>query len=187
MKIKVGVSNRHVHLTKEDYVALFCSDVIEVRNPLNQPGEFASNSTVTIKSESGRILENVRILGPFREYSQVEVSKTDAIYLKLNPPVRKSGDVGGSAPITIIGPKGELNLKEGLIIANRHLHLDNDMARELGLVDNQVINVNINTEKKGSIEVIAKVTKEAYFEIHLDTDDANGFLIENGNEVEAEL
>lgn len=183
LKAGVGISNRHVHLTKKDYMLLFGDDKITIRNKLNQPGEFAANETVTIKSEKG-IIENVRVLGPFRDYTQVEISKTDAVYLKLNPPVRKSGNIINSEGITIIGPKREINIKEGVIIAERHLHLDEESAKELGLKDNQPLSVNIDTEKKGRIVVFAKVTKEAYIEVHLDTDDANAFLLNNGDKLE---
>ena len=183
LKTKIGISNRHVHLTKEDYIVLFGDEKITERNKLNQPGEFASNSRLTIESPNGKI-ENVIILGPFRDYTQIEISKTDAYYLKLNPPVRRSGDLLGSEGITLIGPKGELKLNEGVIIANRHLHIDEVSAKELGLSDNQELTININTEKKGRMVIFAKVTKEAYIEVHLDTDDANAFLLNNGDEVE---
>lgn len=180
----VGVSNRHVHLTEKDYLMLFGNNNITVRNYLKQPREFASNDTVTLKSEEGKIIENVRVLGPFRNYSQVEISKSDAYTLKVNPPVRKSGDLKGSEKITIIGPNREIKLSEGLIIANRHVHLDKQTATELGIKDEQPINVNINTEKKGRIVVYAKVMDEAVQELHLDTDDANAFLLSTGDKVE---
>ena len=179
----IGISNRHVHLTKEDYKSLFGDEQISERNKLNQPGEFASNSRVTIETSMGKI-ENVIVLGPFRDYTQVEISKTDAYHLKLNPPVRKSGDIKGSEPITLIGSKGELKLSEGVIIANRHLHMDEISAKELGLVDDQALTVNINTEKAGRMVVFVKVTNEAYIEVHLDTDDANAVLAKSGDQVE---
>ena len=150
---------------------------------MTQPGQFASTSTLTIKTEKSEI-ENVRVLGPLRDYTQVEISKTDAYQLGLNPPVRKSGDIKESESITIVGPKGEITIQEGCIIANRHLHVTKEMASEFNLVDDQKILVKINTEKSGTIDAFVKISDDAYFELHLDTDDANAFLLKNNDEVD---
>ena len=187
MIVPIGVSNRHVHLTKETYQKLFGKDELTKIKDLNQPGEFASSDVVTVKSAAGEI-EKVRILGPFRSYDQVEISRTDSYKLKLNPPVRKSGSVSGSEPVTLVGPAGEVELSEGLIIANRHLHMTTQMANELGVVEDQVFTVTVNnTDKKGSFEVFTKILDAAYFEVHIDTDDANGFLLSQDAEVEINI
>ena len=115
MQVILGVSNRHVHLKEEDYKILFGNEPLNKVKDLRQPGQFASDKFVTIQNEDRKI-EHVRILGPIRNYTQVEISKTDAYTLKLNPPIRESGDLKNSSPITIIGPKGTLNLKEGCIL-----------------------------------------------------------------------
>lgn len=184
MNIQVGISNRHIHLTKEHYKIL-CGDLpLEVKNPLTQPGTFASTQTFTIKTNKSEI-PNVRLLGPFREYTQVEISKTDSYKLGINPPIRTSGEVVDSSPITIVGPKGELNLNEGCIIANRHIHLNNEMVKYYHLEGKEKVAVLIKGEKPGLLgNVFLKVTDEAYFELHLDTDDGNAFLLKSGDIVE---
>ena len=123
MKVSIGVSNRHVHLTKEHLEILFGSGYeLKKKVDINQPGQFASTDVVTIKTEKSEI-DRVRVLGPIRDYTQVEISKTDSYTLGLNPPIRDSGDLKGSAPITIMGPIGRVDLEEGCIIANRHIHI----------------------------------------------------------------
>ena len=183
MKIKVGVSNRHVHLNNEDYKILFGDIPLTKRNDLTQPGMYACNETVTIKGEK-REYNNVRVLGPLRNYTQVEVSKTDCYYLGVDPPVRNSGDLEGAGMITIIGPKGEIT-KEAAIIAARHIHVDKKIREEYHLEDVNIVRVKINGEKGGIIEKVhLKDSDEAFFELHLDTDDANAFLLKQGDEVE---
>ena len=183
MKISVGVSNRHVHLTKEDYIALFGNTPFTKRNDLNQPGMFASELTVTITGPK-RSIENVRILGPLRSYTQVEVSKTDSYTLGIDPPVRNSGELDGASEITIIGPVGTIT-KNVAIIADRHIHVDKRIREERNLVGIEEVSVKIPGEKSGIINhVFLKDSEEAYFELHLDTDDANGFLLKQDDEVE---
>lgn len=183
MKVSVGVSNRHVHLNDEDYKTLFGNTPFEKRNDLNQPGTFASNLTVTVKGPK-RSIENIRVLGPNRSYTQVEVSKTDAYTLGINPPVRTSGDLEGADSVTIIGPNGEIT-KNVAIIANRHIHVDAKIREEKGLVGVDKVSVKISGEKGGIIDnVYLKDSEEAYFEIHLDTDDANAFMLKQDDEVE---
>lgn len=183
MKISVGISNRHVHLTDEDYKVLFGDMPFLKRNDLNQPGMFASEYTVTLKGEK-RSIENVRVLGPNRSYTQVEVSKTDAYFLGINPPVRSSGNLIGASLITIIGPNGELK-KNAAIIADRHIHVDKRIREEHGLVGVDKVSVKINGEKGGIINnVFLKDSDEAFFELHLDTDDANAFMLNQNDEVE---
>ncbi len=182
MKVSIGVSNRHVHLTREHLNILFGEGYnLEVKNELKQPFQFASTSTVTIKTDKDEI-NNVRVLGPIRDYTQVEISKTDAYKLGLNPPVRDSGDLIGSEKVTIIGPKGEVNLDYGCIIATRHIHLLPSQLKQYGLEGKETVCVKLDGEKGGIItNVHLKVSDNSYFELHLDTDDANAHLIKNGD------
>lgn len=182
MDITVGISNRHVHVTKETLEILFGKDYqLQELKPINQPGQYASTDCVTIQTEKGTI-ENVRILGPTRKYNQVEISKTDAFKLGVNPPIRESGDLEGSSPITIIGPKGSISLEEGCIIADRHIHITPSQVKEYGLENITEVSVLIDGIKGGTLNhVRLKVDEASYFEIHLDTDDANAHLLKNGD------
>ena len=182
MKIPVGISNRHIHLEKEIYDLLFDEEMTK-RNDLNQPGEFASNQVLTIKTDKSKI-DNVRILGPFRDYNQVEISKTDAYLLGINPPVRKSGETENSSSITLVSSKGEVSLDNAVIIAERHIHMTNDFANQNNFFNNQKLYIKIDGEKPGIIEVKVKTSDMAFLELHLDTDDANAFLLKNNDEVE---
>lgn len=177
--VKIGISARHVHLTKETYDLLFDKE-LTVKNPLNQVGQFAANETVTLKNEFYEI-KNVRIIGPLRSYDQVEISASDARLFKLNPPVRTSGDLVEAEKITIETPKGQVQVA-GVIIANRHVHFSPEDAEKFGVVDKEPLKLAINGEKSGEIDVVAKVSSDGYFEVHLDTDDANAFLLKSGEE-----
>ena len=183
MKVKVGISNHHIHLKNDDYKILFGDCELTKRNDLNQPGQFACNERVTLMGPHGTI-ENVIIVGPLRNYTQVEVSKTDCYKLGINPPVRDSGDIDGSSIITIVGPKGKIE-RPCCIIANRHIHVDKNILKEKNLLGIKEVIIKINGKKSGIIEhVHLKETENAYFELHLDTDDANAFLLNNNDEVE---
>ncbi len=172
--VKINISARHVHLTREAHAKLFDHD-LTVRNPLNQVGQFAANETVTVKTAKG-VFENVRIIGPLRSYNQVELSMTDARKLGIKPPVRKSGHLDGAEVVTISTPKGEIT-EACCIIADRHVHMNPDTALKLGVVDDEMLKLAIPGVKSGVIDVKAKVSDDGYFEVHLDTDDANAFLI----------
>lgn len=182
MKISIGVSNRHVHLSKDDFLKIFGADVemINVRD-LNQHGEFASNLRVTLKTDKDTI-ENVCVVGPLREYTQVEISKTDAYRLGLNPPVRQSGDVENSEDITIIGVS-EVKVASCCIIADRHIHATKEDIIKYNLEPNKKYRVKVLGEKGGILDNVSiKVKDSYYFEMHVDTDDANAHLIVNGSE-----
>lgn len=186
MKVKLGVSNRHVHLTEENYRKLFGDEPLNVVRYLNQPGQFASDKFVTLKN-GDREIKHVRVLGPIRDYSQVEISRTDSYTLKLDPPIRNSADLKDSAPITIVNEENgkEVHLDEGCIIATRHLHVHPDEAKEYGLEDAKKVKIRINGEKSGILEnVHMRISKRASYELHLDTDDGNAFNVKTGDEVE---
>jgi len=182
MKISVGVSNRHVHVKKEDLEILFGNNYeLNKKVDINQPSQFAAVETVTIKTNKDKI-ENVRILGPIRPYTQVELSKTDAYKLGINPPLRDSGDLENSEVVTIVGPNGEVT-KSCCILVRRHIHVTNEDKVKYNLPDK--VNVKVNGERGGILnEVCVKVSNEAYFEMHIDTDEANAFNIKNNDEVE---
>ena len=183
MKVLLGISNRHVHLTEEDYKILFGNEPLLKVKDLVQPGQFSSDKKVSIKTEK-RTIDNVRLLGPLRTYTQVEISKTDSYSLGINPPVRTSGDLDGSEVVTIIGPAGEVT-KPCCIIANRHLHINPAKRRELGLTNVEKITAKFVGEKTTIFEdVYIKETRDGELELHLDTDDGNGCLAKTGDEIE---
>ena len=181
MKVKIGVSARHIHLTKEDFVLLFgegCS--ITKRSQLNQPGEYSCNETVNIITEKGT-LENVRVIGPLRNYTQVEISKTDSYFLGINPPVRNSGDIINAAKVTIEN-NGKKIERECCIIANRHIHVKREDLETYGFTDNQLVKVKLYGLKGGTIDnVVIKSSDDYVLELHIDLDDANAHLVNNGD------
>ena len=183
MKVLLGISNRHVHLTEKDYKTLFGDASLEKVKDLVQPGEFASNQKVSIKTEKSTI-NNVRLLGPLRKYSQVEISKTDSFALGIKPPVRNSGDLEGAEKITIVGPCGEVT-KNCCIIATRHLHINKEDRIKYNLEGVEKVKVKIESEKSTVFEdVYVKENPNYVLELHLDTDDGNGSLAKTGDEVE---
>ena len=181
MKVPVGISNRHVHLKEEDFKILFGDNEMTIKSYLKQPNNFACEEVVTLKTNKAEI-RNVRILGPYRSYTQIELSATDARILGLNPPVRESGDIDNSEILTIIGPKGSIDTN-GCIIAQRHIHVTFEDKKKLGLHD--VVSLKVEGVKGGIISnVHIKESEEAFFEVHLDTDDANAFRLSNNQELE---
>ena len=184
-EIPVGVSNRHIHLSKNDLEVLFGEgyELTPIKD-LSQPGQYACKEQLTIIGPSMRPIENVRVLGPVRKNSQVEISMTDSYVLKVKPPVRESGSIKGSAPIRIVGPKGVVELSEGCIIANRHIHMSPDEARVFGLSDGDYVDVDVNGKRRTRwFDVQVRVHKDFRLEMHVDTDDANSAGIGNGFKV----
>ena len=181
MEIKVGVSNRHIHLTKESLEVLFGREYeLTKKADLSQPGQFACNEVLIIKTNKAEI-KNVRILGPVREANQIEISKTDSYTLGLNPPVRNSGDTKSSETVTLIGPNGSLETG-GCIIANRHIHMTSTDALDFGFINDEVVSVKFENEKGGTLEnVVIRVNDSYFLEMHIDTDDANANLIKQGD------
>lgn len=183
--IPVGVSNRHIHLTRQDVETLFGKGYrLTPLKDLSQPGQYACKEQLTIVGPSLRPIEKVRVLGPERKASQVEISRTDAYLLKVRPPVRESGKISGSAPITIIGPKGVVTLSEGCIIANRHIHMSPEDGARFGLKDNDYVTVDAFGERRTRFfDVQVRVDPNFRLEMHLDTDDANAAGLANGAKV----
>ncbi|WP_434654742.1 phosphate propanoyltransferase [Thermoanaerobacterium thermosaccharolyticum] len=185
LKIPVGVSARHVHLTKEHLEILFGKDYVLKKKKELMGGQFAAEECVTIIGFKLNAIEKVRILGPLRDKTQVEISKTDAISLGLNPPIRESGDIKGSSPITIVGPKGAISLKEGCIIAERHIHMSPEDSKRFNVLDNDRVSVKVKGERGGIFEnVHIRVGEKFTLEMHIDTDEANCMGIKNGDFVE---
>ena len=185
-EIPVGISNRHIHLSKDDLETLFGKGYeLTPMKDLSQPGQYACKETLTLIGPSMRAIEGVRVLGPLRKVSQVEISKTDSFQLKVNPPVRESGKIEGSAPVTIVGPKGTVSLKEGCIIANRHVHMSPDDAAAFGVQDGDYIDVDVcsGTRKSRWFDVQIRVHKDFRLELLVDTDDANSAGLKNGSTV----
>lgn len=183
--VPIGVSNRHIHLSHEDVEALFGAGYqLTPIKELSQPGQYACKETLTIIGLSLRPIENVRVLGPERKRSQVEISCTDSYTLKVKPPVRESGKVEGSAPITIVGPKGVVTLSEGCIIANRHIHMSPADGERFGLRDGDTVTVDAQgTRRTRFYDVQVRVHKDFRLEMHIDTDDANAVGLGNGSVV----
>ena len=178
--INARISNRHVHLTKEVFDKLFDGE-LTIKTKLNQVGEFAANETLTIRVGDKKI-ENVRVVGPLRKYTQIEISKRDARTLGVNPPVRRSGDLDNTPKVILETPKGRVET-DGLIIANRHVHMTPDEAKDLGVENKQIVKIKIDGEKSGEMDAEVKISDNGYFELHIDTDDANAFLLNDNDKV----
>lgn len=179
--IPIAVSARHIHLQKEHVEILFGKGYeLTKKLDLSQPGQFAANETLMIAGPKGSI-ERVRILGPVRPASQVEVSLTDAFKLGVKPPLRESGDINGSSPITLIGPKGTVYLQEGLIIAQAHIHMNFKEASVFQVEDGQYVNIATNSERPMIFNhVKIRVSERFRLEMHVDTDEANAAFISKG-------
>ncbi len=183
-QVPVGVSARHVHLTQADVETLFGEGYTLTKKKELMGGQFAANEQVTIVGTKLRAIENVRILGPVRKESQVEISQTDALKLGVKAPLRNSGDIAGSAPIAIVGPKGAIYLKEGCIVAKRHIHMTNEEAAAAGLKDKDVVSVSVENERGTTFdEVLIRVDPSFTLEMHIDTDEANAAKIKTGDTV----
>lgn len=183
--IPIGVSNRHIHLSQQDLETLFGKgyELTPIKE-LSQPGQYACKELLTIIGPSMRPIENVRVLGPVRGASQVEISATDSYILKVKPPVRESGKIKGSAPIRIVGPKGIVELSEGCIIANRHIHMSPSEASLFGVADGDYVDIDVDGARKTRwFDVQIRVHKDFRLEMHVDTDDANAAGIGNGFKV----
>lgn len=185
-EIPIGVSNRHAHLKQEDFDVLFGKGAaVRKFRSVKQPGFYACYETVDIEGPKGKV-SSVRLIAPHRSKTQIEISKTDAAALGVRPPVRDSGDLAGSAPIRIIGPKGSLEIKEGLVVARRHIHFHPLEAQAMGVKDGEIVRVRAG---KGGIrelifeQVLIRVSDQFSLELHVDTDEANAAWIKSGDTV----
>ena len=186
MNIKVGVSGRHVHLSREDAATLFGNDYkLEPERYLSIPTQFIAKERLIVKGPKGT-MENVAIIAPEREITQVEMSKTDCVKLGINPPIRLSGDIKGSGSVRVIGSQGELLLKDGLIIAMRHIHMTTEDAKKLEFAHKDYAMVVVKGERSLVFDfvVIRVDASNTHTELHLDTDEANTANLKTGDEVE---
>ncbi|MCB9336378.1 MAG: acetate/propionate family kinase [Flavobacteriales bacterium] len=182
LTIPIAVSARHVHLTQESIDILFGNGYqLTEYKPLSQPGQFAANEKVTLVGPKNQI-ERVRILGPTRSKNQVEISRTDEFFLGIDAPVRASGHVEDSPGIKLIGPKGELNLKEGVICAWRHIHMTPEDAKNFGVQDKDVVEVRVQNEERTLTfgNVLIRVSPKYKLEMHIDTDEGNAAELGKG-------
>jgi putative phosphotransacetylase len=185
MKIKIEVSARHAHLSKEDLEVLFGEGhELKPMRGLSQEGEFAAEEKIDIKS-GDKTIEGVRIIGPLRDQSQVEISKTDCFALKLDAPLRLSGDLKDSASITLVGPEGQVELSEGVIVAKRHIHCNAEECAEKGLEEGQSLSVKVEGSRSIVFNNVVVRVKDNYrFSMHIDTDEGNASGVFNIGEGE---
>ena len=174
-QILIETSARHVHVTQETLEVLFGKGAeLTVKKELSQPGQFASNQKVVVKGPKGEL--NCSILGPVRSANQVEVSFSDARTLGVKAPVRESGDVAGSAPCTLVGPCGEVELSEGTIVAKRHIHMTPADAEAFGVKDGEVVSVKVESPTGRSLvfgDTVVRVSPSYALAMHVDTDESN--------------
>lgn len=181
-EIKIGVSQRHIHLSREDLDILFGKGYELTKKKTLMGREYAAEEVVTLVGPSLKAIEKVRVLGPVREKTQVEISRTDTFILKVSPPVRPSGKVEGSEKMVIVGPKGSVYLKEGVIIANRHIHLTPEYAKAHEIKDGDLVDVLVEGIKPTKFfDVQVRVRDDFNVEMHIDTDDANSAGLKNGD------
>lgn len=185
LKFPVGISGRHVHVSREDLDILYGKGYqLQPMKDLSQPGQFACQEVVDLVTEKGSF-KKVRILGPERKASQVEIALTDAIKLGLKPPVRDSGDLAGSPGLTMVGPNGSVEMKNGVIAACRHIHMTPADAEKLGVKDKEIVKVRCGGER-GLIfdQVLVRVNEAFALEMHVDTDEGNAAMIKTGDMLE---
>lgn len=183
-QVPVGVSARHIHLTQEHVETLFGQGYRLTKKKDLMGGQYACNETVTVVGLKLRAIENVRVLGPVRKASQLEISATDAMKLGVAAPIRESGNVAGSAPVAVVGPKGVIYLQEGCIIAMRHIHMSPADAAAAGVRDGDIVSVKADNER-GTVfnQVKIRVNESFTLEMHIDTDEANASKIKTGDKV----
>ncbi len=180
--IPVAISAHHVHLTQATIERLFGDHhVLSPLRPLSQPGQFAARETVTLAGPRGRI-DEVRVLGPPREADQVEISRSDARILGVDPPLRLSGNLAETPGLTLVGPRGQMPLHCGVVCALRHIHMSPEDAKRFGVSDRDVVEVEIANPIRPTIfgEVIVRVSPRYSLELHLDTDEGNAAGVERG-------
>ncbi len=178
--VELEASGRHAHVTKEQALTLFGHPLTPKRE-LSQPGQYLSNERVTVVGPKGKF-ENVAVLGPERPEGQVEISLTDGKVLGITPPVRQSGDVKGTPGITLIGPMGQISLAQGLIIAQRHIHMTPEDAARMGVRDKQVVSLQTYTQRPTVFqELVVRVSPQFQTYVHLDYDEANACGFQAGD------
>ncbi|MFT4110965.1 phosphate propanoyltransferase [Propionicimonas sp.] len=180
LRIVVGVSNRHAHLSREDLATLFGLDELTVYRRVRQPSDFAAEQTVSIAGPRGAF-PKLRLMGPCRPKTQVELSRTDCIALGIDAPITQSGHLDDAGPIDIEGPRGTIHVEHGVMVAARHIHMGPSHARAWGLADQDLVQVRFGGERGGVLDnLIIRVKDDWVPEIHLDTDEANALGLRDG-------
>lgn len=191
--VPVGISAHHIHLSKEDFNTLFPGqDDLTFFKELSQPGQYAAVEKLDVVSldPKGKVISGVRILGPLRPESQVELLRSECTKCKINGPVRSSGDIKGSGAVKLVNPANgaEVILEEGVIVADRHIHFSVEDAEKYGVVDRQVVSVKVGGRKGGVMnEVLCRVSPKFALDFHIDVDDAAAFDLKQGDLVEVVL
>nr|WP_321456941.1 phosphate propanoyltransferase [uncultured Cohaesibacter sp.] len=182
--VPVGVSNRHIHLSKEDMEVLFGpGQNLRRMKAMKQPGQFAAEETVTLKGPKGE-LRRVRVLGPFRKDTQVEISVSDGFSLGIKAPMRMSGDLDNSAGLEVVGPLGSVKLEQGVIVAQRHIHMHPDDAKKACLCNGDIVDVEAQGPRGGILKNVAvRVSEASALEIHIDVEEANALGLKNNDNV----
>lgn len=183
--IPVGISNRHIHISQEHLDVLFGKDYKLVKmKDLSQPGQYAAEERVDVVGPK-KTLKGVRILGPVRGETQIEVSITDAFTLGVEPVVRNSGDLDNTPGVKIVGPQGEVVIDKGVIVAARHIHMHTTDAEKFGVTDKEIVKVKVEGPRAITFEnVLVRVNKDYALEMHVDTDEGNAAQLKNGSMVE---
>ncbi len=178
--VELEASGRHVHVTKAQALTLF-GHPLTPKRPLSQPGQYLSNERLTVKGPKGEF-QNVAVLGPERKDAQVEISLTDARTLGVEAPVRLSGNVAGSPGAVLVGPQGSVELSQGVIAAQRHIHLTPEDAARFGVRDQQTVNLQTYTARPVIFQDVAvRVSPDFASYVHLDYDEANACGFQNGD------
>ena len=187
-KVPVGISNRHIHLSQEHIEALFgTGHTLTKTKDLSQPGQFVCEETVTLIGPKGSI-QGVRVLGPARKASQVELTRTDTFKLGVKPPVRDSGKLEETPGIDVEGPKGRVHMDQGVIVAARHIHMTPQDATKYSLKDGDHVRVAVPGPRGGIFEqVLVRVNPNYTLDLHVDTDEGNGFGLVNGQQLDVLL
>ena len=178
----VETSARHVHVTQQDLETLFGKGYqLTPKKYLSQPGQFASEERVDVVGPK-KTLSRVSILGPIRPETQIELSLTDARTIGVDAPIRESADIAGSGACKLVGPCGEVEVKEGVIAAKRHIHMTPEDAAEFGMKDKQIVSVKVNTQGRSLIfgDVVVRVSPKYALAMHIDTDESNAACAGNG-------
>jgi propanediol utilization protein len=184
LPIPVGVSNRHCHLTEAHFKILFGKDAAPKRvKDIKQPGFYAAEETIEVRGPKGSI-KKVRLVAPYRSHTQIELAETDAFAIGLKAPVRESGDVKGSVGATLIGPAGKVDITEGVIVAQRHLHFSPAEASAAGISAGEIVRVRAGAGAGRSLvfeDVVVRVSDKYCLEFHVDTDEANAAGLKTGD------
>lgn len=184
--VPVGISNRHIHVSESDFKLLFGDgSKLTVKKDLSQPAQYACEEVITLEGPKGKI-EKVRILGPFRPQTQIEVSVSDAVKLGCMPPVRDSGKLAGTPGLKVTGPKGAIELTSGVIIAKRHIHMTVADAAALNVKDGELVRVRAGAGNDRELvfeQVLCRVSDKFALEAHFDIEEANAAMLKNGDKV----